>query len=195
MKQLFTKSSLFLLGLLTTTSFIVAPVYAQNDAKEETTVEVSQEDKSEFQIILETALKDFEEKYPEVKISGLKVKLQKNDVIEVEIEGFDIESEYEVTYDNKEQQFTKEEKETLDSDDEYIELALDKLKTLDEITEIANQKTNLSNIESWKLSADDDHNNQPVWEVEYDDEKDKDDVELKIDAQSGEILKVEGLES
>ena len=195
MKQLFTKSSLFLLGLLTTTSFIVAPVYAQNDAKEETTVEVSQEDKSEFQTVLETALKDFEEKYPEVKISGLKVKLKKNDVIEVEIEGFDIESEYEVTYDNKEQQFTKEEKETLDSDDEYIELSLDKLKTLDEITEIANQKTNLSNIESWKLSADDDHNNQPVWEVEYDDEKEKDDVELKIDAQSGEILKVEGLES
>ena len=77
MKQLFTKSSLFLLGLLTTTSFIVAPVYAQNDAKEETTVEVSQEDKSEFQTILETALKDFEEKYPEVKISGLKVKLKK----------------------------------------------------------------------------------------------------------------------
>ena len=100
-----------------------------------------------------------------------------------------------MTYDNKEQQFTKEEKETLDSDDEYIELALDKLKTLDEITEIANQKTNLSNIESWKLSADYDHNNQPVWEVEYDDEKEKDDVELKIDAQSGEILKVEGLES
>ncbi len=195
MKQLFTKSSLFLLGLLTTTSFIVAPVYAQNDAKEETTVEVSQEDKSEFQTVLETALKDFEEKYPEVKISGLKVKIQKDDIIEVEIEGFDTESEYEVTYDNKEQQFTKEEKETIDSDDEYIELSLDKLKTLDEITEIANQKTNLSNIESWKLSADDDHNNQPVWEVEYDDEKEKDDVELKIDAQSGEILKVEGLES
>ena len=195
MKQLFTKCSLFLLGLLTTTSFMAAPVYAQNDANEETTVEVSQEDKSEFQIILETALKDFEEKYPEVKISGLKVKIQKDDIIEVEIEGFDNDSDYEVTYDNKEQQFTKEEKETLDSDDEYIELSLDKLKTLDEITEIANQKTNLSNIESWKLSADDDHNNQPVWEVEYDDEKDKDDVELKIDAQSGEILKVEGLES
>lgn len=195
MKQLFTKSSLFLLGLLTTTSFIVAPVYAQNDAKEETTVEVSQEDKSEFQTILETALKDFEEKYPEVKISGLKVKIQKDDIIEVEIEGFDNDSDYEVTYNSKEQQFTKEEKETLDSDDEYIELSLDKLKTLDEITEIANQKTNLSNIESWKLSADDDHNNQPVWEVEYDDEKEKDDVELKIDAQSGEILKVEGLES
>lgn len=195
MKQLFTKSSLFLLGLLTTTSFIVAPVYAQNDAKEETTVEVSQEDKSEFQTILETALKDFEEKYPEVKISGLKVKIQKDDIIEVEIEGFDNDLGYEVTYNSKEQQFTKEEKETLDSDDEYIELSLDKLKTLDEITEIANQKTNLSNIESWKLSADDDHNNQPVWEVEYDDEKDKDDVELKIDAQSGEILKVEGLES
>ena len=195
MKQLFTKSSLFLLGLLTTTSFIVAPVYAQNDAKEETTVEVSQEDKSEFQTILETALKDFEEKYPEVKISGLKVKIQKDDIIEVEIEGFDNDLGYEVTYNSKEQQFTKEEKETLDSDDEYIELALDKLKTLDEITEIANQKTNLSNIESWKLSADDDHNNQPVWEVEYDDEKDKDDVELKIDAESGEILKVEGLES
>ncbi len=195
MKQLFTKSSLFLLGLLTTTSFIVAPVYAQNDAKEETTVEVSQEDKSEFQTILETALKDFEEKYPEVKISGLKVKIQKDDIIEVEIEGFDNDLGYEVTYNSKEQQFTKEEKETLDSDDEYIELSLDKLKTLDEITEIANQKTNLSNIESWKLSADDDHNNQPVWEVEYDDENDKDDVELKIDAQSGEILKVEGLES
>ncbi|EKB56529.1 PepSY domain-containing protein [Falseniella ignava] len=195
MKQLFTKSSLFLLGLLTTTSFIVAPVYAQNDAKEETTVEVSQEDKSEFQTILETALKDFEEKYPEVKISGLKVKIQKDDIIEVEIEGFDNDSDYEVTYNSKEQQFTKEEKDELDSDDEYIELALDKLKTLDEITEIANQKTNLSNIESWKLSADDDHNNQPVWEVEYDDEKEKDDVELKIDAQSGEILKVEGLES
>lgn len=195
MKQLFTKCSLFLLGLLTTTSFIVAPVYAQNDAKEETTVEVSQEDKSEFQIILETALKDFEEKYPEVKISGLKVKIQKDDIIEVEIEGFDNDLNYEVTYNSKEQQFTKEEKETLDSDDEYIELSLDKLKTLDEITEIANQKTNLSNIESWKLSADDDHNNQPVWEVEYDDEKEKDDVELKIDAQSGEILKVEGLES
>ncbi|PKY87586.1 hypothetical protein CYJ57_07000 [Falseniella ignava] len=195
MKQLFTKSSLFLLGLLTTTSFIVAPVYAQNDAKEETTVEVSQEDKSEFQTILETALKDFEEKYPEVKISGLKVKIQKDDIIEVEIEGFDNDLGYEVTYNSKEQQFTKEEKETLDSDDEYIELSLDKLKTLDEITEIANQKTNLSNIESWKLSADDDHNNQPVWEVEYEDEKDKDDVELKIDAQSGKILKVEGLES
>lgn len=195
MKQLFTKCSLFLLGLLTTTSFIVAPVYAQNDAKEETTVEVSQEDKSEFQTILETALKDFEEKYPEVKISGLKVKIQKDDIIEVEIEGFDNDLNYEVTYNSKEQQFTKEEKETLDSDDEYIELSLDKLKTLDEITEIANQKTNLSNIESWKLSADDDHNNQPVWEVEYDDEKEKDDVELKIDAQSGEILKVEGLES
>ena len=195
MKQLFTKSSLFLLGLLTTTSFIVAPVYAQNDAKEETTVEVSQEDKSEFQTILETALKDFEEKYPEVKISGLKVKIQKDDIIEVEIEGFDNDLGYEVTYNSKEQQFTKEEKETLDSDDEYIELSLDKLKTLDEITEIANQKTNLSNIESWKLSADYDHNNQPVWEVEYDDEKEKDDVELKIDAQSGEILKVEGLES
>lgn len=195
MKQLFTKSSLFLLGLLTTTSFIVAPVYAQNDAKEETTVEVSQEDKSEFQTVLETALKDFEEKYPEVKISGLKVKIQKDDIIEVEIEGFDNDLGYEVTYNSKEQQFTKEEKETLDSDDEYIELSLDKLKTLDEITEIANQKTNLSNIESWKLSADDDHNNQPVWEVEYDDEKEKDDVELKIDAQSGEILKVEGLES
>ena len=195
MKQLFTKSSLFLLGLLTTTSFMAAPVYAQNDAKEETTVEVSQEDKSEFQTILETALKDFEEKYPEVKISGLKVKIQKDDIIEVEIEGFDNDLGYEVTYNSKEQQFTKEEKETLDSDDEYIELSLDKLKTLDEITEIANQKTNLSNIESWKLSADDDHNNQPVWEVEYDDEKEKDDVELKIDAQSGEILKVEGLES
>lgn len=195
MKQLFTKSSLFLLGLLTTTSFIVAPVYAQNDAKEETTVEVSQEDKSEFQTVLETALKDFEEKYPEVKISGLKVKIQKDDIIEVEIEGFDTDLGYEVTYNSKEQQFTKEEKETIDSDDEYIELSLDKLKTLDEITEIANQKTNLSNIESWKLSADDDHNNQPVWEVEYEDEKDKDDVELKIDAQSGEILKVEGLES
>ena len=195
MKQLFTKSSLFLLGLLTTTSFMAAPVYAQNDANEETTVEVSQEDKSEFQIILETALKDFEEKYPEVKISGLKVKIQKDDIIEVEIEGFDNDLDYEVTYNSKEQQFTKEEKETLDSDDEYIELSLDKLKTLDEITEIANQKTNLSNIESWKLSADDDHNNQPVWEVEYDDEKEKDDVELKIDAQSGEILKVEGLES
>ena len=195
MKQLFTKCSLFLLGLLTTTSFMAAPVYAQNDANEETTVEVSQEDKSEFQIILETALKDFEEKYPEVKISGLKVKIQKDDIIEVEIEGFDNDLDYEVTYNSKEQQFTKEEKETLDSDDEYIELSLDKLKTLDEITEIANQKTNLSNIESWKLSADDDHNNQPVWEVEYDDEKEKDDVELKIDAQSGEILKVEGLES
>lgn len=195
MKQLFTKSSLFLLGLLTTTSFMAAPVYAQNDAKEETTVEVSQEDKSEFQIILETALKHFEEKYPDVKISSLKVKIQKDDIIEVEIEGFDNDLGYEVTYNSKEQQFTKEEKETLDSDDEYIELSLDKLKTLDEITEIANQKTNLSNIESWKLSADDDHNNQPVWEVEYDDEKEKDDVELKIDAQSGEILKVEGLES
>ena len=195
MKQLFTKSSLLLLGLLTTTSFITGPIYAQNDANEETTVEMSQEDKSEFQTILETALKDFEEKYPEVKISGLKVKIQKDDIIEVEIEGFDNDSDYEVTYNSKEQQFTKEEKDELDSDDEYIELALDKLKTLDEITEIANQKTNLSNIESWKLSADDDHNNQPVWEVEYDDEKEKDDVELKIDAQSGEILKVEGLES
>jgi uncharacterized membrane protein YkoI len=84
------------------------------------------------------------------------------------------------------EEILKEESENDDHDDDY--LSFDNLITSAETTRIAQEriKADASAFEGWKLDSHDNHGNAPVYEVEFQGY----DVEVKIHAETGEILEV-----
>lgn len=139
-------------------------------------------------VSLEEAIKTFEKKYPEAKITSIQLDTSLGHYF-YEIEGVDNLKEYQIDVNADTGDFTKEKVETLDTDEQngvkVKEDALD-LKgiiTKEKATEIAKKDVKTGSAKEWKLSKE---LGTTYWEVKVIDGTKK--TEVKIDAHSGKIL-------
>ena len=106
-----------------------------------------------------------------------------------EIKGVVGQTEYELRVDAETEEILKEDSENNDHDDDGY-LSFGNLITPAEAIRIAQERinTDASAFEGWKLDNNDDHGNAPVYEVEFQGH----DAEVKIHAETGEVLGVDG---
>ena len=99
------------------------------------------------------------------------------------------QTEYELRVDAETEEILKEDSENNDYDDDGY-LSFGNLITPAEAIRIAQERinTDASAFEGWKLDNNDDHGNAPVYEVEFQGH----DAEVKIHAETGEVLGVDG---
>ena len=201
MKKSIKLSLVTLLSSFTLAAAFVSPVLAEDNSEkesslvEEAATDKEKTDKSEAQTVLDAALVAFRDRYPDAQIESLSVEIEKDGAIKVDIDAFDETDEIELTFLAKDNKFAKEERETLDANDTHTAIDIEKVLSLDEITELANKESGRDDIESWSLDTESENDNKPVWNVEYKETaKDKDDdEELHLDAETGDVLTIKAV--
>ena len=139
-------------------------------------------------VSLDRAVAIFMEKYPDAKIKEVDFDKDFGDYT-YEIKGVVGQTEYELRIHSETEEILKEESENNDHDDDGY-LSFDNLISPVETIRIAQERisTDASAFEGWKLDSNDDHGNAPVYEVEFQGH----DAEVKIHAETGEVLGVDG---
>ncbi|CZQ91822.1 PepSY domain-containing protein [Trichococcus collinsii] len=139
-------------------------------------------------VSLDRAVAIFIEKYPDARIKEVDFDKDFGDYT-YEIKGVVGQTEYELRIHSETEEILKEESENNDSDDD-VYLSFGNLISPVEAIRIAQDRisTDASDFEGWKLDSKDDHGNAPVYEVEFQGH----DAEVKIHAETGEVLGVDG---
>lgn len=139
-------------------------------------------------VSLDRAVAIFMEKYPDAQIKEVDFDKDFGDYT-YEIKGVVGQTEYELRVDAETEEILKEDSENNDHDDDGY-LSFGNLITPAEAIRIAQERinTDASAFEGWKLDNNDDHGNAPVYEVEFQGH----DAEVKIHAETGEVLGVDG---
>lgn len=138
-------------------------------------------------VTLERAVAIYMEKYPNAQIEEIDFDKDFGEFT-YEIKGDDGQTEYELRIHSETEETLKEESENDDhGDDDY--LTFENLITPAEAIRIAQERigADAAAFEGWKLDSHDDHDNAPVYEVEFQGH----DAEVKIHAETGEILEVD----
>ena len=139
-------------------------------------------------VSLDRAIAIFLENYPDASIKEVDFDKDFGDYT-YEIKGVVGQTEYELRIHAETEDILKEESEKNDHDDDGY-LSFDNLISPAEAIRIAQERisTDASAFEGWKLENHDDHGNAPVYEVEFQGH----DAEVKIHAETGEVLGVDG---
>ena len=139
-------------------------------------------------VSLDRAVAIFMEKYPDAKIKEVDFDKDFGDYT-YEIKGVVGQTEYELRIHSETEEILKEESENNDHDDDGY-LSFGNLISPVEAIRIAQERISIdaSAFEGWKLDSNDDHGNAPVYEVEFQGH----DAEVKIHAETGEVLGVDG---
>lgn len=139
-------------------------------------------------VTLNRAVAIFMEKYPNSRIEEVEFNKEFGDYT-YKIKGDDGQTEYELRIHSDSETILKEESKNDDhGEDDYLNFA--NLIPPAEAIRIAQERIGVavSTFEAWKLDSHDDHGNTPVYEVEFQGH----DAEVKIHAETGEVLEVDG---
>lgn len=137
------------------------------------------------------AIAIFQKEFPDVDIAELKLGAD-HSVYYYEFEGLDDEKEYELKFNATTEEIVKKEAENLEQDEAggvkraEEKLTLSDLKSQAEITQLAQTAVSSGQAVSWKVEK---KLGLTYWEVEV--KKDNQEVEVKIENATGEILKKE----
>lgn len=170
-------------------------IYAQDNSNESSTSDqvsesVSEESQaaSELQLALETAIDLFGTEFPEAEITEIDIELERDNTYEIQIEGHDDTSEYELEYHSGTEEVV--EREIDDDDDSDQALPLDELLPIDDISAIALEEAGFGEITDWHLEHDND-TDRFVWDIEIQESNSEREAELELDALTGDVLNVE----
>ena len=134
---------------------------------------------SELQQAVAAAVEAFEAEYADAEIN------------EIDVDGFDDTTDYEITYRSDNAEVTSRETESEDDNQDEQALDLEAVITIDEATEIALSEASLETATSWNLDHDDD-NDVPEWQVSFDeDENGGQEAEVTINANDGTVIETE----
>jgi len=139
-------------------------------------------------ITINDAIERFNEVFPDASMTGLKYDAQS---MNYEIDGIDDDSEYELIINVETQEEVSQETEALDQDDaggverEREAIDTEGLIEPNEAVQTAHDEIDGA-MRSWELERDD---NRTYYEVKI--EIDQDEHEVKVDAQSGDIIEID----
>ncbi|ALS01861.1 lysis protein [Enterococcus silesiacus] len=146
---------------------------------------------SEIKVTVEEAIKAYEEAYPNTAITSLDLDTSFGSYY-YEIQGVDDSKEYEVKINAATAKLTKEREETLDREEqngvekENKALDLKGLKSLEEASKIAQESAGQGEAVEWSLDRE---LSITYWEVKV--RSGNDEISIKIDAQTGEVIEKE----
>ena len=162
------------------------PAIASSDAV--STDDVAPAEASQSSVTLDRAVAIFMGKYPNAQIEEVEFDKEFGDYT-YQIKGDDGQTQYELRIHSETEAILKEESEKDEHDDDDY-LSFDNLITPAEAIRIAQERigADASAFEEWKLDSEDDHGNAPVFEVKFQGH----DAEVKIHAETGEVLEVDG---
>lgn len=139
---------------------------------------------ADLDISLEDAVTEFQSRYPEAQITDIEID-DNNGGWEYDIAGFDANNEYEITVDGTSGDVLEVEAEAEDRSDDDV-LNLEGIISVQEAIDIATEE-GLNGVESMELERDDDFNRVTYWNIE----SQGNDLEIQINAETGEVLSVE----
>lgn len=146
---------------------------------------------SELQQAVAAAVEAYNAEYAETEINEIDVELNRDGSYEIDVDGFDADNDYEITYRSDNGEVTSREVDSEDDNQDEQALDLEALISIDEATEIALAEVGLETATHWNLDQDDDNDN-PEWEVSFDeDENGGQEAEVVIDATDGTVLETE----
>lgn len=146
---------------------------------------------SEIKVTVEEAIKAYEEAYPNTAITSLDLDTSFGSYY-YEIQGVDDTKEYELKINAATAKSTKEREETLDREDqngiekENEALDLKELKSLEEVSKLAQESAGQGEAVEWSLDRE---LSITYWEVKV--VSGKDEVSVKINAQTGDVIEKE----
>lgn len=159
-----------------------------NDSNDNASTVVDKRAVKDAPLALDEALSTFDETYKGAKISSIELD-ESNRQFTYDIEGFDDTKEYsaEIGEDNN---VIEKKEEKRDKSDDYQELMLDDYLTAEEAIDKASTASEVGDLAatSWALEYDDDEK-AAVYQVKF--ENTKDEVEVTLDAKTGDQLHVE----
>lgn len=189
-KQLLSLSlsaSLFIGGYGTV---VMAQTDSSDDSAETETVKTDEENLSPLAEYLNTAMDLFAEEYPDAELIEIDIDLEKEGHYDIQLTGQDSEHEYELDYDTEKEKVT--DRETDREDDNERALPLEDLLSIDEINEIALTEAGFGEITEWTLDWDNDDGQAHVcWDIKIEDKDSKREVDLEIDALTGDVLSID----
>ncbi len=133
------------------------------------------------------AVNIFKENHPNAKVES--VALDDDDGrLHYDFEGFDTEKEYEVEIDARTGKVTERETDPERDQDDFIDFSA--IISPEKALEIASARDEVKGLHptGWSLEADD---GLQKYTIEYDKEGDDDDIDIKINAVTGEIMEVD----
>lgn len=146
---------------------------------------------SELQQAVAAAVEAFEAEYADAEINEIDVELNRDGSYEIDVDGFDDTTDYEITYRSDNAEVTSRETESEDDNQDEQALDLEAVITIDEATEIALSEASLETATSWNLDHVDD-NDVPEWQVSFDeDENGGQEAEVTINANDGTVIETE----
>lgn len=137
-----------------------------------------------FKVKPEEAFDNYMDKYPDTKVRKIEVD-EDNGKYVYKVEGFDDSSEYELKMDTENGNAIKEDKDSLDKDENYTELSrADAKKIQDIVNKAMNEAGDNAKLSEWTLDTE---NGKPMLEVEIDREG-QDDIEHTYNVETGELV-------
>lgn len=152
------------------------------------TIESSEVASDHLKVSLDDAINQYREIYPDTDITSIELN-QSFGKHFYKIEGTDDQKEYEVRVDSETREVSQEREEVLDAEDQNgvkrseDSLDLKDILGIEEISNIAEKQVGKGEAVEWKLDQD---MGIMYWEVTV--SEGYKDVEVKINAQSGEVL-------
>lgn len=136
---------------------------------------------------VEEAISVFQENFPDTSVSSIELEVENGELV-YDIDGYDESMEYSADI-NQSGEIVAQEQEQKEADDRYDELMIDDYITADEALSTASEASETNGItpRSWSLKFE---NGSPMYEINFEDPGSQE-VEVYIDAQSGEQLHVE----
>lgn len=208
MKHTILYTGVLALALLITGCAAENPVSSVNSATEASTTETQLTEESmaatgttvttsentattTFEVTVADAIQVYQETFPDSDITSIELDSSFGHYY-YQIEGVDDTKEYEIKVDATTKEITKNKEETLDKDEQNgvkrqeDKLDLTDLLSVEEVTEIALAEVSSGEPTDWDLDRE---MNITYWEVQIKDGKTE--TNIKINAQTGEVLEVE----
>ncbi|MGG5368748.1 PepSY domain-containing protein [Enterococcus sp. AZ196] len=151
----------------------------------------SSETSTNFKVSVDDAIKSYQEAYPDSDITSIDLETSFGKYL-YKIEGVDDNKEYEVRVDADTKDVSKEREENLDMEDKdgvkrkEDKLDLENLLSIEEVSDIATKQVGSGKATDWSLDKE---MGTTYWEVKVLDGHKE--TEVKINAQSGEVLESE----
>jgi uncharacterized membrane protein YkoI len=151
----------------------------------------SSQKNTNFKVSVEDAIKEYQKEYPDSDITSIDLETSFGNYF-YKIEGVDDNKEYEVRVDADTKKVSKEREEELDMEDKEgvkrkeDKLNIENLLSIEKVSEIATENVGSGKATDWSLDKD---MGTTYWEVKVIDGQKE--TEVKINAQSGDVLETE----
>ncbi|MGX7204079.1 PepSY domain-containing protein [Enterococcus pingfangensis] len=170
------------------------PEYSSGSSSAQETSQASQssnEADTDFKVSVDDAINAYQEAYPDSDITSIDLEKSLGNYV-YKIEGVDDDKEYELRVDANTKAVSKEREENLDTEDQAgvkrteDKLDLQDLLSIKQVSDIAEEHVGNGKATDWSLDKED---GTTYWEVKV--TNGNEETEVKIDAQSGEVLETD----